>query len=229
MKNDSLVDRINALLPQTQCTQCGFSGCRPYAEAIAEQRAEINQCPPGGVRGITALAQLLDRSVIPLNPLHGDEKPRRLAQIDEGHCIGCTLCIQACPVDAIIGAPKQMHIVISDYCTGCDLCVTPCPVDCIEMITPTPSLPLWNRENATVAQQRYEARKKRLHTEQLNNEKRLAAKAAQKLAGLEQEIAQAKRPDPRVERKRAIIQAAIERARQRRIEHHNQNLKSSGD
>jgi electron transport complex protein RnfB len=129
-----LVDAIDALLPQTQCTKCGFNGCRPYAEALANNVAEINQCPPGGDAGIHKLSALLKRNYIPLNPVHGVEAPRTVAFIDEALCIGCTLCIQACPVDAIVGAAKLMHTVMPTLCTGCDLCVAPCPVDCIDMI-----------------------------------------------------------------------------------------------
>ncbi len=133
IKGDPVVDKIDAILPQTQCGQCGYAGCRPYATAIANEGAEINQCPPGGMDGVRALAELLDREVIELNPENGVEKARTVAVIDEQTCIGCTLCIQACPVDAILGAAKQMHTVISDECTGCDLCLPPCPVDCITM------------------------------------------------------------------------------------------------
>jgi electron transport complex protein RnfB len=125
--------RIDAVLPQTQCGQCGFSGCRPYAEAVAGGRAEINRCPPGGERVIGRLARLSRRPVQPLDPSRGVHKPRALARIDEAHCIGCTLCIQACPVDAIVGAAKQMHTVVAQLCTGCELCVAPCPVTCITM------------------------------------------------------------------------------------------------
>lgn len=131
-----LVVSIDAILPQTQCTQCGYQGCKPYAEAIARGEANINQCPPGGDAGIRALASLLKRPYIPLNPEHGVQKPSQVAFIDEQTCIGCTLCIQACPVDAILGASKQMHTVISDECTGCELCIAPCPVDCISMQAP---------------------------------------------------------------------------------------------
>ena len=134
VEGDPLVERIDAVLPQTQCGQCGFPGCRPYAEAIATGRAEINQCPPGGAAGIRALAELLGRDPLALNPDNGVEKPAVVALIDESVCIGCTKCIQACPVDAIIGAPKLMHTVIADHCTGCELCLPPCPVDCIELI-----------------------------------------------------------------------------------------------
>ncbi len=130
---NTLALRIDALLPQTQCGQCGYGGCRPYAEAIAAGEADINRCPPGGMRGIVALAELLDRPVLPLDPECGEEKPPEVAFIIEDQCIGCTKCIQACPVDAIIGAPKLMHTVIADQCTGCELCVPACPVDCIVM------------------------------------------------------------------------------------------------
>ena len=128
-----LADRIDALLPQTQCGQCGFGGCRPYAEAIASGAAPINRCPPGGTRGITALAELLDRPLLPLDPECGEEKTPQVAFIIEDQCIGCTKCIQACPVDAIVGAAKLMHTVLTDPCTGCELCVPACPVDCIVM------------------------------------------------------------------------------------------------
>jgi len=134
VEGDPLVEQIDAQLPQTQCGQCGFPGCRPYAEAIAAEEAEINQCPPGGEATIHALADLLDREPLPLNPENGAESAKTVAFIDEQTCIGCTLCIQACPVDAILGAAKQMHTIIESECTGCDLCLPPCPVDCIEMI-----------------------------------------------------------------------------------------------
>ena len=129
----TLADRIDALLPQTQCEQCGFHGCRPYAEAMARGEAPINRCPPGGAAGIARLAALLDAAVLPLDPDHGVEKPRTLARVVEADCIGCTKCIQACPVDAIVGAAKLMHVVIDPLCTGCELCVPACPVDCIVM------------------------------------------------------------------------------------------------
>ena len=138
-KPEPLADRIDALLPQTQCGQCGFPGCRPYAEAIANGDAPINRCPPGGERGIAALAALLGQPVIPLDPEHGSEAPLTVAFIHEDACIGCTKCIHACPVDAIIGASKQMHTIVTDLCTGCELCVPACPVDCIDMV-PAPAL-----------------------------------------------------------------------------------------
>jgi Na+-translocating ferredoxin:NAD+ oxidoreductase subunit B len=144
---------IDTLLPQTQCTRCGYGGCRPYAEAIAAGEADINQCPPGGAATITALAQLLARAALPLNPANGTEGPLLVAQIDEEACIGCARCLPPCPVDAILGAPKQMHTVILALCTGCELCIAPCPVDCIAMVPrasladvpPAPS-PQENRE-----------------------------------------------------------------------------------
>lgn len=128
-------DDIDALLPQTQCGQCDYAGCRPYAEAIAAGQADINQCPPGGEAGIRALATLLGVPPKALNPRHGEHKPESVVFIREAECIGCTKCIQACPVDAIIGASKLMHTVLADHCTGCNLCIPPCPVDCIDIVT----------------------------------------------------------------------------------------------
>jgi electron transport complex protein RnfB len=143
VEGDPLVDKIDALLPQTQCGQCTFPGCRPYAEAISRGEAEINQCPPGGENTIIALADLLGREPKPLNPENGVEQPKSVAVIIEEICIGCTLCIQACPVDAILGAAKHMHTVIESECTGCELCVPPCPVECIEMVEVKPSMENW--------------------------------------------------------------------------------------
>jgi len=125
---------IDALLPQTQCTRCGYSGCRPYAEAVAAGNAQINQCPPGGATTIAALAQLLQRAALPLNPANGAEGPALVALIDEDACIGCAKCLPPCPVDAIVGARKHLHTVLLALCTGCELCVAPCPVDCIRMV-----------------------------------------------------------------------------------------------
>lgn len=133
VEEDPVVDKIDALLPQTQCGQCGFPGCRPYAQAIANTEVDINRCPPGGETTIMALADLLGRDPKPLDEEHGETKPKMVAIIDEETCIGCTLCIQACPVDAIVGAAKQMHTIIARECTGCELCVPPCPVECITM------------------------------------------------------------------------------------------------
>ena len=135
----ALVESIQRLLPQTQCGQCSYAGCRPYAEALAEGSADIDQCPPGGDEGARALAALLGRPAKPVDPSHGIHKPPQVAWVREADCIGCTKCIQACPVDAIVGASKLMHTVIADLCTGCELCLPPCPVDCIEL-RPAPVL-----------------------------------------------------------------------------------------
>ena len=142
VEGDPLVEQIEAVLPQTQCGQCGYAGCRPYAEAIAAGEAEINLCPPGGANGIAALADVLGREP-PATTDTNAEPPRLLAVIDEQHCIGCTLCIQACPVDAILGAAKHMHTVIARECTGCALCIAPCPVDCIHLVPITETISTW--------------------------------------------------------------------------------------
>ncbi|MDY7579719.1 electron transport complex subunit RsxB [Herbaspirillum sp. RTI4] len=212
----TLADRIEDLLPQTQCTKCGYAGCRPYAEAIAAGSATYNQCPPGGQQGIQRLATLLGKPVIPLNPVNGHEGPRRLAVIDEALCIGCTLCIQACPVDAILGAAKQMHTIINSLCTGCDLCVAPCPVDCIAMEDITPGLSgwdAWTQEQADAARHRHDLRAARLQREKQENDARLAAKAAAKLKEISAETPLTPELRAEQQRKQAIITAAIERAR----------------
>ncbi len=173
---DALADRIDALLPQTQCEQCGYHGCRPYAEAIARGEAPINRCPPGGAVGIAALATLLQRPVLPLDPEHGIEKPRTLARIVEMDCIGCTKCIQACPVDAIVGAPKLMHTVIEDDCTGCELCVPACPVDCIVLL-PMPPRQI-DPPHADAAREHFRRREARLQREHDVRDSELAARKA---------------------------------------------------
>ncbi|AIL32155.1 electron transport complex subunit RsxB [Basilea psittacipulmonis] len=159
----SLTEKINAILPQTQCTKCGYEGCLPYAQAMAEHEAQINRCVPGGTKTIEALSHLLNQPVLPLDPTCGVEKPLEVAYIDENHCIGCTLCIQACPVDAIIGVNKYMHTVIPDLCSGCELCVAPCPVDCISM---KPASREWTFLDAQEAKQRYEQRQQRLQMQE---------------------------------------------------------------
>ena len=215
----TLADRIEDLLPQTQCTKCGYPACRPYAEAIAEGTAAHNQCPPGGAEGIARIAALLGKPVIPLNPVNGVERERPVAVIDENACIGCTLCIQACPVDAIVGAAKQMHTVIPSLCTGCDLCVPPCPVDCIDMHAIMPGRTgwaAWSQAEADAARIRHDARTLRLQREKQENDARLAAKALAKLAEVDASTAQTETERVEKERKRAIIQAAIERARQQK-------------
>ena len=166
---DDLVRRIDALLPQTQCTRCGFDGCRPYAAAIAGGRADIDQCPPGGDPGVAKLAALLGRAAKPLNPEFGEHTPPRVAVIDEDTCIGCTKCIQACPVDAIVGASKLMHTVIASWCTGCELCIPPCPVDCIVMADSAQLPP------AGLSRERHESRAARLRREAAEREVALAA------------------------------------------------------
>lgn len=179
----TLAERIDAILPQTQCTQCGYPNCQGYAEALAEGAADIDQCPPGGEAGVHMLAGLLGVAAKPLNPAHGLHKPRLLAVIDEAHCIGCTLCIQACPVDAIVGAGKQMHTVIAAECTGCELCLPPCPVDCIELV---PASVPPTRAGLDAEAQRWRGRH-RFHLFRLERDKRerierLAAKALAKKA-----------------------------------------------
>jgi Na+-translocating ferredoxin:NAD+ oxidoreductase subunit B len=166
----NLSDAIDAVLPQTQCTRCGYPACRPYADAIAAGHAAINQCPPGGDDGIRRLAELTGQAYQPLNPAHGVEEPRQIAIIDETRCIGCTVCIKACPVDAILGGFKHMHTVLTDDCTGCELCVAPCPVDCIEMRDLMPAMP-WTEDNADRSRRLYQARQSRLtrHTEQITS------------------------------------------------------------
>jgi Na+-translocating ferredoxin:NAD+ oxidoreductase subunit B len=212
----SLADRIDAALPQTQCTRCGEPDCRRYAEAIAEGRVPINRCPPGGAEGIQRLAALTQQPVLPLDPLHGQEAARGMAVIDEAWCIGCTLCIKACPVDCIIGAPKRMHTVIESLCTGCELCVPACPVDCISMEPVTPDVTgwaAWSPAQADEARQRYGFHRTRVERERRDNDERLAAKAAHKLADL---AAASRHTDPAVlDAKRAVVEAALARVRAR--------------
>jgi len=206
---------IDAVLPQTQCTKCGFEGCQPYASAIAANRAAINRCPPGGAAGIARIAALTRRRALPLDPECGAESPLCIAWIDERLCIGCTLCIQACPVDAIVGAPRLMHTVLPDLCTGCDLCVPPCPVDCILMRPASPSRP-WTEADALAARRRYEARGRRLLRERVETEDRRLRKAAAKLDEIE---ARDDLDANQVAGRKARVAAAIERARQRRQQH----------
>jgi H+/Na+-translocating ferredoxin:NAD+ oxidoreductase subunit B len=209
-----LATRIEDALPQTQCTRCGYPDCRGYAQAIASDQADINRCPPGGYEGIQRLAGLTARQPQPLNPECGVEGPLRLAVIDERWCIGCTLCIKACPVDCIVGFSKRMHTVIDALCTGCELCVPVCPVDCIEMVdlsSPAIGWQAWSAELAAQARARYDQHKQRLGREQREHDFEMAQRAAHKLAELEQHSQIA---DPAVlERKRAVVAAALARAR----------------
>jgi Na+-translocating ferredoxin:NAD+ oxidoreductase subunit B len=182
-----LTERLNDALPQTQCTRCGYPDCRAYAAATADGSAGINQCPPGGAEGIQRLSALTGRLAQPLNPQNGHEGPRALALIDEAWCIGCTLCIKACPVDSILGASKLMHTVIDPLCTGCELCIPVCPVDCISMVPvtgPRTGWQAWSAADAVQARERYAARTLRLEREQGEYEAQMAARARVRRAAL---------------------------------------------
>lgn len=215
----ALAQRLAAALPQTQCTRCGYPDCQAYAEALAAGEAEINQCPPGGAEGVARLAAITGRPVLPLNPEHGLEAPRQLAVIDEAWCIGCTLCIKACPADCIVGAPKAMHLIVAAQCTGCELCVPACPVDCISLVNASGEASgwqAWSAAQAAEALDRYRFRGERLAREKRENEARLQAEAQAKLADLP---AASQISDPVVlDRKRAMIEAALARARAKRAE-----------
>lgn len=213
----ALADLIDQALPQTQCTRCGYPDCRAYAEAIASGEAEINQCPPGGAEGVRRLAELTDRPVLTLDSTHGTEAPCALAVIDESWCIGCTLCIKACPVDCIAGAPKLMHVIVASQCTGCELCVPACPVDCISMNPVSGAATAWQAwsdEQASQSRDRYRWRTERQQRDKRENEERLRLKAEAKLSNL----AEASRiTDPlQLDRKRQAIEAALARARAQR-------------
>src|SRR3989441_6942093 len=197
----ALVERIDALLPQTQCRRCGYEGCRPYADAIAHGSAGINRCPPGGEDTIAALAKLLGTPRLPLDRARGETGPLLGARIDESACIGCTLCIAACPVDAIVGAPKLMHTVLADRCTGCELCVPPCPVDCIALV---PLARPWTRSDAGRARDHFAAHVARLERKAAITRSEAATRAS--TSGDEVAVA----------RRRAAVAAALARARARR-------------
>jgi electron transport complex protein RnfB len=239
--HSALAERLDALLPQTQCTRCGYPDCRAYAEALAAGEAGVNQCPPGGEEGVRRLAGALGVPALPLDPARGTEGPRQLAFIEESLCIGCTLCIQACPVDAIIGAPKRMHAVIEPLCTGCELCVPACPVDCIVLENATGAATGWDAWSpalAAEARARYAAHRDRLAREAHEEARRLASKAARAPgnapqlpaapepmpaplpapAPTSQPASGAAAPDaaaPAPDQKRAAIEAALARARAR--------------
>lgn len=214
---NEMARRIDAALPQTQCTRCGFPDCAAYAQAIASGVADINQCPPGGAEGVERLAAITGRPVLPLNIEFGIEGPVTVAIIDESWCIGCTLCIKACPTDAIVGSNKHMHTVIEPYCTGCELCIPVCPVDCIALEPVSGNQTgwaAWSQPLAEQARQRYDSRKVRLARETVEHQMRLEEKARTKLADL---TAHSMHTDPAVlDRKRAVIEAALERARIKR-------------
>jgi len=210
-------DQILDALPQTQCTRCGYPDCAGYARAIASGEAAINQCPPGGAEGVRRLARMTGQPVLPLNPEFGTEGPLTVAVIDEDWCIGCTLCLKACPTDAIVGANKRMHTVIEAHCTGCELCLPVCPVDCIRMENVSgerTGWAAWSQAQADTARRRYAFHSLRLQREQAENEQRLEEKARAKLADLP---AHSLHTDPAVlDQKRAVIEAALARARARR-------------
>ena len=234
---DEQVRQLDRLLPQTQCTQCGFTGCKPYAEAIVDQQAPINRCPPGGAAGIVLLAGVTGRAVVPLDTSCGVEAPRKIARIVADLCIGCTHCIGACPVDAIAGGPKRLHAIIPELCTGCALCLPPCPVDCIEMIEPPAALVGWTRKDADAARERLNRRDARLARLARSERSRLAGHGAGARASVRpstpsstplstspstsssmtsaQPAADTLAPQTATERKRVMIDAAVARARAR--------------
>lgn len=211
------VDQILNALPQTQCTRCGYPDCAAYAQAIAGGAAAINRCPPGGAEGVARLARLTGRPALALDPEYGTEGPLSVAVIDENWCIGCTLCLKACPTDAILGANKRMHTVIEAHCTGCELCLPVCPVDCIQMENVSgerSGWAAWSQAQADTARRRYAFHALRLRREQQENDARLEEKAKAKLADLP---AHSLHTDPAVlDQKRAVIEAALARARARR-------------
>ncbi len=212
-----LFQKINAALPQTQCTRCGFPDCASYAHAIANGEARINQCPPGGAEGVTRLSGITGHPVDTLDPACGIEGPLTVAVIDEDWCIGCTLCIKACPTDAILGSNKRMHTVIEPYCTGCELCLPVCPVDCIELEVVDANVTgwqAWTAAQADQAKERYAQRQLRLEREKKENDARLEDKARMKLDDLP---AHSLHTDPAtLDKKRAVIEAALARSRAKR-------------
>ena len=214
LQDGKLAARLDAVLPQTQCTRCGYPDCASYAGAIAAGEAGINQCPPGGQEGVRRLAAISGRPVLPLSAEHGFEGPRTLAVIDEDWCIGCTRCLKVCPTDAIVGGNKLMHTVIERFCTGCELCLPACPVDCIELVDARPGLTgwaAWSAEQALVASARYQWHVERLARDEIEQRERHEAKALHKLEHLAE---QSKHTDPAtLDRKRALIEAALARSR----------------
>ncbi|RKR66941.1 electron transport complex protein RnfB [Acidovorax sp. 94] len=220
----TLAARIDAALPQTQCTRCGYPDCATYALAIAEESVPINQCPPGGAEGIARLAAITGQAPLPLSAEHGVEAPRTVAYIDEAWCIGCTLCIKACPTDAIVGSHKKMHTVIDPYCTGCELCIPVCPVDCIKLENASGRATGWAGWSAPLAQQarqRYQAHRERLPLDPVmdegEEEEAPGASAKDGAAFSAPEVSPAAAGNAQAARQ-AVIAAAMERARQRRLQ-----------
>ena len=218
--NRSLFQRLHAALPQTQCTRCGYPDCAAYAQAIAAGQAALNQCPPGGAQGVERLARITGLPAQPLNPAHGPEGPRSVAVIDEAWCIGCTLCLKACPTDAIFGSNKLLHTVIEAYCTGCELCVPVCPVDCISLENVSGALTGWNAwsaPQADTARDRYAAHLRRQNQEDKPLD---APEDDETTASAPDTPVQQPAPQPAdsavAERKRAVIEAALARARAQR-------------
>ena len=216
----ALAARVLSALPQTQCTRCGYPDCAAYAQAVTRDQAGINQCPPGGEEGIARLSAITAKPVVALNPEFGTEVPRSVVFIDENWCIGCTLCLDACPTDAIVGSNKRMHTVIEAYCTGCELCLPVCPVDCIVVENASGSdtgWAAWSTPLADMARTRYQQKTVRQQRETTENADRLEVKALTKLADLP---GQSQHTDPAVlDQKRAVIEAALARARAKRAGH----------
>ena len=210
-----LTHQLDDKLPQTQCTQCGFAGCLPYAHAMATGQADLNRCPPGGPTTVAALARILNKAEKPIDPECGVTTERHIANIDPKHCIGCTLCIKACPVDAIVGSSKRRHAVIADLCTGCELCIAPCPVDCIDMMH-MPEHSEWTQQQALAARQRMHTRNTRLIRQKDEQNNRLESKAIQKLDGLPNMA-----EDSDHHKKRTVLETALARARARRAAQNN--------
>ena len=199
MDRDALARELDAALPQTQCTRCGYPDCRSYAQAIADGEAGINQCPPGGAEGVARLARLTGRPALPLSAEHGEEGPRRLAVVDEDWCIGCTLCLQACPVDSIVGGPKGMHTVIAPLCTGCELCIPVCPVDCISLVDASEGRTgwdAWSAAQAAEARERFAFHRERLARDAAEQQARMAQRSAPDAAAVQAALARARARKP---------------------------------